>query len=319
MLSNYHYFLTLAEELNIARAAEKLFISHQCLSKYLKKLEKECGTVLFQRKPRFALTYAGERMLESLRQIEMIEQNLTDQFTDIQSGSTGEVRIGIPEGRLRILMPELIEQFKQTYPSVDLRVASAGPSALVEMLENNKVDLVATTDPHIPLSSIRRKVLLKERLYLVISDNMLREYFPSEYPGCIDRFRSGANLSDFRHVPFVLNHPGFTSRDMLDAYLRNTGTALRCTNEIQAMDLHHLMTARDFAASFALTMYLPGIEQLSDTATSYSELYVFPIQGFGETNDFVLLSPKDRIFPQYTLHAISLLQKLCRQYQQYDL
>ena len=40
MFNNYEYFITLAEEENISRAAEKLFISHQCLSKYLKNLEE---------------------------------------------------------------------------------------------------------------------------------------------------------------------------------------------------------------------------------------------------------------------------------------
>ena len=60
MLNNYNYFITLAEELNISRAAEKLFISHQCLSKYLKNLESEYGIPLFERTPALKLTLAGD-------------------------------------------------------------------------------------------------------------------------------------------------------------------------------------------------------------------------------------------------------------------
>lgn len=51
----------LAETKNISKAAEKLYVSHQCLSRYLKNLEDECGLMLFQRKPTLELTYAGNR------------------------------------------------------------------------------------------------------------------------------------------------------------------------------------------------------------------------------------------------------------------
>lgn len=43
MFENYPYFLLLAEENNVTRAAEKLHITHQALSRYLSKLEQECG------------------------------------------------------------------------------------------------------------------------------------------------------------------------------------------------------------------------------------------------------------------------------------
>ena len=51
MYNNYQYFLVLAEEHSISRAAEKLFITHQSLSKYLTNLEQELGVLLFRRKP----------------------------------------------------------------------------------------------------------------------------------------------------------------------------------------------------------------------------------------------------------------------------
>ena len=65
MFTNYHYFLVLAEEGSISRAAERLFVTHQCLSKYISNLETEYGVTLFERKPVFTLTYAGKLMLEA--------------------------------------------------------------------------------------------------------------------------------------------------------------------------------------------------------------------------------------------------------------
>lgn len=66
MFANYRYFLVLAEEKNISRAADRLFITHQNLSKYLSNLEKECGVILCQRKPVFTLTYAGQLLLQAM-------------------------------------------------------------------------------------------------------------------------------------------------------------------------------------------------------------------------------------------------------------
>ena len=97
MLQNYHYFLVLSETLNISKAAEKLYISHQCLSRYLKNLEDECGLTLFERKPKLTLTYAGQILQESLREIQRVEQNAVKALSELKTGETGLVRLGITE------------------------------------------------------------------------------------------------------------------------------------------------------------------------------------------------------------------------------
>ena len=83
MLQNYEYFLMLAETKNISKAAEKLYVSHQCLSRYLKNLEDECGLMLFQRKPTLELTYAGTVLADSMREIQRIEQDTRRKLTDL--------------------------------------------------------------------------------------------------------------------------------------------------------------------------------------------------------------------------------------------
>ena len=142
MLQNYQYFLTLAETLNISQAAKQLFISHQCLSRYLKTLESECGLMLFERKPSLSLTYAGETLLAAFRQIQRIEQDTLSQLEEIQDGTSGEVRIGITEGRLRIFFPRLLESYQPLFPNVTLRVTSAPTAQMLDRLLENKLDLV---------------------------------------------------------------------------------------------------------------------------------------------------------------------------------
>ena len=62
---NPHYFIVLSQSDSISAAAEKLHVSHQNLSKYIKNLEQEYRITLFTRMPRLKLTEAGEAMLET--------------------------------------------------------------------------------------------------------------------------------------------------------------------------------------------------------------------------------------------------------------
>src|SRR5699024_5857322 len=63
------YFLLVAEELNITRAAERLFISQQSLSNHISNMEKELDVKLFTRSPKLSLTYAGDLLVETATQI----------------------------------------------------------------------------------------------------------------------------------------------------------------------------------------------------------------------------------------------------------
>ena len=315
MLNNYRYFLVLAEELNISKAAERLYVSHQSLSKYLKKMEAEYGVVLFNRSPSFSLTYAGRLMLEAFRRIELIDKNLSSQIAALHDGQSGEVRVGTTEGRMRLLMPDLLGRFKQEFPDVELRIICGTTASLLKMLSENKLDIAIMNDHGDHLPNMKYVEVLKERLYLVISDNMLEKYFPGSYPACREQMLAGADLRNFHDVPFVLNHPGFTSRGMIERHLLKIGARLKCVNETSAMDLQYLMTGRDYAACFAFSMYLPGIRRLCDKGESCSKMNIFPVKDMDETNSVVMIYPKESVTrPKYADFAMKLLRELCEGY-----
>jgi len=311
VLNNYNYFITLAEEKNISRAAERLFISHQCLSKYLKNLEQEYRVTFFERSPRLKLTVAGEAMLNMLRQVQFLERNLESQLDDIRQSRRGIIRLGTTEGRYRILFPDLLSQFKKIYPDVLLEVSYATSEQLTESVLKNELDIVLMNKSFVNRSQLTVQPLLDERIYLVISDNMLEQYFPERYPECRELFAAeGADLKMFQHVPFILNRKSFNSRIMLDSYLQAHNLHLNCVMELTQLDLHFMMSARDYAASFCWSMYIPLIQRMNRAAPE-RHLNVFPVKGIEALNHMVLVTQEGKILPEYGRELIEVIKRNC--------
>ena len=317
MFTNYQYFLALAEECNISKAADKCFITHQNMSKFLSNLEKEYGVRLFERKPVFSLTPAGKLMYHTLRQIELSEKNLRDQYQDMRDDKSGEILFGTTEGRFRILVPDILSKFKAAFPEVRLRVVSAASPDLRKMVLNNQLDFMVAGVPEKIPHSLTFTEVLQERLYLVISDQMLAEYLPQLYPQCKEELQAGADLRLFQKVPFALNLPDYNSSKLLEHHLHELGLTLNCIHTSSHPDLHHLMSARDYAASFCLTMYLPEVLKLN--RETGNKLNIFPILGLTQTNPVAISYASNRVFSRSGKAFLSMLRQQCRHFTEYDL
>ena len=316
MFSNYKYFLAIAEELNLRRASDRLYVSHQNLSKYLQRLEALLGVRLCNRRPVFSLTPEGELLASALRDTELTEQGFRAKLADMIDEAAHEIRLGTTEGRFRILIPDLLGEFHRDFPSVQLRITSADSPRLCSMLENNQLDIIIANASETYPKSFACSEVLNEHLYLVISDNMLREYFPDSYPECKETFRAGADIRDFQEVPFSLNLPGFRSHVMIMTHAKKHNADLKCIHVSSHPDLHHIMSARDYAASVCLTMYLPKLLKLNEESGGI--LNVFPIKDLAETNPVVVAWLRKRTLSKYTVEFIELVRRQCITYAKYD-
>lgn len=298
--------------MNISRAAERLYISHQCLSKYLKNLEKEYNVTFFERSPKLSLTPAGQAYLETLRQVQFLEDNLNNQLGDIRQSKKGVIRFGTTEGRYRILVPNLLSDFKRIYPDVKLQAEYSTSDRLCTQILNNELDLALMNKRDINPNQFEMRTILDEKLYMVISDHLLAQYFPSDYPACKEAFTTGVDLAwfDDMQVPFVLNYRGFNSREILEEYLNRRSLQLNCVLEMTQQDMHFMLAARDYAACFCWAMYLPTIQQ-TNASSSLCHLNIFPIRGLSASNQVVLVHSKGKILPSYGRDLIRLIKHNC--------
>ena len=103
MKIGFEVFLVVAREMSITKAANELHITQQCASDHIKRLEKEYNVVLFERRPKFRLTQAGEIMLHNLLNIQIMETSMSRSLAGIAEGTVGGFTLGISTSRAPII------------------------------------------------------------------------------------------------------------------------------------------------------------------------------------------------------------------------
>ena len=316
MFINYRYFIVLAEEGSISAAAKRLYITHQALCRYLANLEEELNVTLFERKPSLRMTDAGRMVYETLKQAGSLEQNLRGRLADYNNEVTGEIRLGTTEGRFRILLPDIIEEYKKAFPQVALYTHSAKSTWLSKMLASGELDAaILNYSPGLE-KQVDVETILEENLYLVISDSMMKTYFGDKAEEYMEMFKNGADLRLMTEVPFALNLPTFNSSIMISEVLHRLGISLNCIHVSSHPDLHHALSARNLAASLCLTMYLPSVFRLNKEKKEH--LNIFPILGLNSTNKVVMAYAKNRIFTHYGNALLEIIRKRSRDFKKYE-
>lgn len=148
-LRTLRYFVTVAEELNITRAAALLNISQPPLSQQLKNLEEELSTVLFIRgKRKLALTEAGELLYQRAKDILSLADKTEAEIRSIKEGMTGTVSIGLVEGMAPDIAAEWFAGFLKEHPQVHFRILDGNSDDLIEKMRGGLIDLAVITAPY---------------------------------------------------------------------------------------------------------------------------------------------------------------------------
>lgn len=143
-----HYFVVVAEELNITRAAERLNMSQPPLSAQIRGLEEELGVQLFLRgSRRLTITEAGSHLYRRARQIlELSEQ--TQQELRSMDGLSGDLHISLVEGRAPYLLARWIAGFRSEFPQVAVHLWNGSGDEAMERLQRGLADLALVAAPY---------------------------------------------------------------------------------------------------------------------------------------------------------------------------
>lgn len=143
-----HYFLTVAQEGNITRAADLLHITQPTLSRQLMDLEKELGVQLFQRgKRQVTLTDAGILLQQRAKEITTLVAKTARDLENQKDMLGGVVAIGCVETSASWILPEIMQHFSTRYPMVQYEIYTADGDDIREKLDRGSIDLGILVEP----------------------------------------------------------------------------------------------------------------------------------------------------------------------------
>jgi len=148
-IRHLRYFLAVAEEKHITRAAEKLGIQQPPLSQQIKALEDELDVRLFRRLPRgVELTDAGESLLPDARAIMAQMERAVAKVHRTARGQQGAIVVGFTSSApFHPFLPGVIRQFRESHPGVSLKLEEAGTNALVAAIQSEEMDAAFIRSP----------------------------------------------------------------------------------------------------------------------------------------------------------------------------
>ena len=141
-LRHLRYFVAVADELNVRRAAQRLHVSQPPLSRQIHDLEDELETKLFDRcKQKLALTPAGETFLREARQILSQVQRAVQLAKAASRGEAGQLSVATLPSIGGLFVPRAVRAFRERFPVVDLSILNLVPQEAIAALTDRRVDL----------------------------------------------------------------------------------------------------------------------------------------------------------------------------------
>lgn len=137
-LHQLRYFVAVATEGSMTRAAAKLFLAQPLLSIQIRKLEQDVGAKLFERLARrVVLTAAGEAFLEhAKRALDEVERGRR-RVEDVIGVRSGRVAVGVLPSVGAHLLPSVLATFRREHPAVVVHVVEHDVSRHFEQMVRN--------------------------------------------------------------------------------------------------------------------------------------------------------------------------------------
>lgn len=135
------YFLAVAREENMTRAADLLHVTQPTLSKTMKSLEEELGKKLFIRHSfSIALTEEGVLLRNRAEDLVSMADKIEQEFLSLDDITGGDIYFGLAESyQIRHLARE-IRKFKKTYPDLRYHITSGDTEQVTEKLDKGLLD-----------------------------------------------------------------------------------------------------------------------------------------------------------------------------------
>lgn len=213
-------FITAAQLESFSKAAQLLGYSQSAVTVQIRLLEEELNTRLFDRLGKgISLTVQGQRFLEQAQLI-LKEVSRAKEMACEEPCLSRPLHIGTLESLCFSKLPAVLKHFRTCHPKVPVKITTASPGRLYEMLDQNQLDLIYLLDR--PRSSKNWIKVMERREPIVFVAS-------AEYWG---RRRRQVKVEELLKEPCFLTEKNENYRRELDAFLEARGNELVSAVEI---------------------------------------------------------------------------------------
>jgi DNA-binding transcriptional LysR family regulator len=164
-------FVSVAEELNFSRAAERLHMTQPALTRQIRQLESLVRAPLFERSTRHvALTVAGEALLEPARRTLASAAEALETVRRAAHGAAGQLRIGLSVSGNFDIAPVAVRAFRDLHQDVEIAVSRGTTAENVARIEARLIDVAFVRTPLERAEGLACLVLAEEPLVVAVRD-----------------------------------------------------------------------------------------------------------------------------------------------------
>lgn len=215
------YFLTIAEENSLTKAAQRLYVSQSALSQFLGKLEKKLGVLLFQRMKNnsLMLTSAGKRYMEYCEDAIRLWEKTVHDINMLQDGRSQALMIGISSHMQPDLLSDYFMAEKAQNASLQMMVMTDQAKIMQKKLLDGELQLVlgAYNNEH---PELEYELIFQQEIVLAVPEHHPLSEYSVEKTGGRDCRISLTMAGD---AAFALQESSTIIRQVEEDYLQRIG------------------------------------------------------------------------------------------------
>lgn len=174
-LRQLQYFVAVAEQGSVTRAAQNLSISQSSVTEALKELESDLGVELFERHPRgLSITHNGHQFLRHATKILATVSDARTSFSGKQNEAGGTLNIGVTSLVAGYVLSDLLARYRRACPGVEVSAIEDNGSYLEHLLVGGELDVAVMV-----ISNLRDRMALQAE---ILETSPYRLWLPMGHP-----------------------------------------------------------------------------------------------------------------------------------------
>ena len=174
-LRQLQYFVAVAEQGSITRAAQNLSISQSSVTEALKELESDLGVELFDRHPRgLSITHNGHQFLRHATKILATVSDARTSFSGQQNEAGGTLNIGVTSLVAGYVLSDLLARYRRACPGVEVSAIEDNGGYLEHLLVGGELDVAVMV-----ISNLRDRMALQAE---ILETSPYRLWLPMGHP-----------------------------------------------------------------------------------------------------------------------------------------